>query len=1173
MLSTDLLRNYRAAHARVTSIEPFEATLREHTPLTSIADSAALVEFLSQRSLQSEMVLEELKRVSAENKEVVKERDELKVKLSDAEKHAKEAFDEAAGLREQRRETEATAEASGKDDETKTVQDETFFSYEREVQADVQRQEAEDKERREYINELATENATVKIDLETSRMQLSATENKVEAKNLEIVGLQRKLNEVQAELEKDKEQLKQALLDKANQQFDSKTTQESDAASQVVAEKTKQVNQKVINALRDQVKQVQEEKRVAEGKTVELQFEIKRMESEADATGELITRLRGQEAAADSYKKKLLDAEQERDDANRLAESKKGHEAAVADFRGRWKRAEKQRDEAERQRDEAIQSILKCGRCEVPKDTSLEAPAEESISPRSRGDSEATDRAEMSTQPTETSTPAIPIDSLELTAPATAKKNKKKKSKHKKKDAADTSLSAAAEEGDGASAPSNITLEQLMADPEKGREIWRNQHSGDFAVDFVQQTLGRLRAEHEQEVEEHAALLRDREDNIVANTRLLEERNEEIRALHHRIGQQEAAIERLDKKLRGEEDLREEIETLKESMIEAGSESTDAKHELKMLREQKASLQAEIDNLTLEDGHTRRSLRDAEREQAELTVRCKALTAQVDELKSAQSTSSVTEAAQQALQAQLEAVETSKQSLQVAKEACEKQIEDMSTKHAADREALDIKHEKLRSEFDQVTARAKSLETDLAASEQLAQSRFKDLTDLREHFGKVQPELKKLRQEAEELEVARADLEKSHINMKKLETRESDLKSEIAKYKSQVSSKNGEIQTLKDRAKKNDERVSALEDTYERTRKDLEQNERIRDEAAEAHDKVQSQLETAREELQSSKANLGELEKQANQFREDAARARNELQIKTAQQTSAQSLMDSMRDQTRELAVQMKEARERNESLEEELGDAHRLLSERGREGETMRRLIADVEGRADSRVKEMRERLDLAVEERDRAEDESSTIGRRKGREVEDLKSKLKDAERDASRAADARGEAERRERDFHSRQAGLEQRALQTQEELAEARTAMAQLQDTLNESERQLQDLEKNRTELRKTLEERETRLEKLQKSSKSMVEELRTLQTASGKQRQGSNLQSSRSSVDSTRVTSPISRGSNGTLVSTTQGKELDYVYLKNVLLQFLEQKEKKHQMQLVPVLGMLLHFDK
>ena len=37
--------------------------------------------------------------------------------------------------------------------------------------------------------------------------------------------------------------------------------------------------------------------------------------------------------------------------------------------------------------------------------------------------------------------------------------------------------------------------------------------------------------------------------------------------------------------------------------------------------------------------------------------------------------------------------------------------------------------------------------------------------------------------------------------------------------------------------------------------------------------------------------------------------------------------------------------------------------------------------------------------------------------------------------------------------------------------------------------------------------------------------------------------------------------------------VDFVYLKNVLLQFLEQKDRKYQMQLMPVLGTLLHFDR
>ena len=38
-------------------------------------------------------------------------------------------------------------------------------------------------------------------------------------------------------------------------------------------------------------------------------------------------------------------------------------------------------------------------------------------------------------------------------------------------------------------------------------------------------------------------------------------------------------------------------------------------------------------------------------------------------------------------------------------------------------------------------------------------------------------------------------------------------------------------------------------------------------------------------------------------------------------------------------------------------------------------------------------------------------------------------------------------------------------------------------------------------------------------------------------------------------------------------KVDHAYLKNVLLQFLEQKDRKYQTQLLPVLAMLLQFDK
>ena len=76
-------------------------------------------------------------------------------------------------------------------------------------------------------------------------------------------------------------------------------------------------------------------------------------------------------------------------------------------------------------------------------------------------------------------------------------------------------------------------------------------------------------------------------------------------------------------------------------------------------------------------------------------------------------------------------------------------------------------------------------------------------------------------------------------------------------------------------------------------------------------------------------------------------------------------------------------------------------------------------------------------------------------------------------------------------------------------------------------------------------------------------------------------SSRTSIDSApRLASPApppNRASSGNRINGVNGQpstgKVDPAYLKNVLLQFLEQKDKKYQMQLLPVLSKLLSFDK
>ena len=96
---------------------------------------------------------------------------------------------------------------------------------------------------------------------------------------------------------------------------------------------------------------------------------------------------------------------------------------------------------------------------------------------------------------------------------------------------------------------------------------------------------------------------------------------------------------------------------------------------------------------------------------------------------------------------------------------------------------------------------------------------------------------------------------------------------------------------------------------------------------------------------------------------------------------------------------------------------------------------------------------------------------------------------------------------------------------------------------------------------------------------MAEEVKSMQAKT--KTNDSQAHTPRSSMDSapprSKAVSSPQRGGASTPSSNSDapnGQALASTdYLKNVLLQFLEQKDKKHQMQLIPVLGMLLHFDR
>lgn len=552
----------------------------------------------------------------------------------------------------------------------------------------------------------------------------------------------------------------------------------------------------------------------------------------------------------------------------------------------------------------------------------------------------------------------------------------------------------------------------------------------------------------------------------------------EITILKQDVSDKDGQIERLSKQRKTEEDLREEIETLRENLMDIGSDHVESKDKIKTLEAEKKQLQERI---------------------AEL----------------------------------------------------EKELESAASSGKSN-DRLQGEFNSLKTEFDDLTMKSTTLQSDLGAAQQLAQSRYKDLTELREVLQKAQPELKSLRQEVATLKTTKEELNAKTTELRAMEKREKELKTEVARAQRLATDRDTEIKSLREKHTTETNTRLRLEDAQRVSGRDLRRAEAEKVELSASAEKATRELQRLQDEMTKLRPRVKELEDEASKLRNAQDILREEAELKTSQYTSAQNLLGSMRDQTHELSVQLKESQGQAESLEEEISECRKLLGERTREAETMRRLLADADERANSKSREMQDRLEEAEKERDRFEHEMLSSSRKHNRALEELKQRIRDLERETKTLAEHKDDLETKERDWRRRREELEATESRAGAEVAEMRATVANLRETLDASEAAGREAEKARNELRRSLDDYRIRYDKLAKELKTVQGKLAAAGPGTG-----------RSSMDSTRSGSAAG-GSGGAP---------DTVYLKTILLQFLEQRDNKLRAQLVPVLGKLLKFDR
>jgi chromosome segregation ATPase len=1087
-----LLRAYKNAHARVQTIGPFEASLRENTPLTTIAEPGALVEYLNQLNLKGDMVMQELKRVTSDN-------EGNKKKLDGSEKDRADLRAEVKQLKEKLESTQATngdstvlAPVDTKSSETndgdassasakspteiksptesiasrvpsfslfspkaKAVkspppkESEDFFSYDTEIP----RLESELHERASEIESLKKEVTSLKGDLAVARESTEGMVQSLESATREL----HSLRESADKYESSKRDL-QTKIDELEKQ---------------VAE-----GQSRVSELEKQVENAQ----------IGRQQAAKEHEQKIKDFDGMLTLSRENVSAKDKEIATLRERVDQKDAINKDLE-----DSLAMKLSAERQEAKKQEGSSSEKKISTMQNIMDALRTQL--DTAQKAVVELKVELEDK-------KKEFASRPSteafgfldEADDPEVKaLNSKESVVKYLAKRWNLQDPSSVQKDTVSPSNTT------GPTPEATVSPETVTSGAAK-KKSKNKKKKGKGGLDRALETL---EPDAPQKVSEDLADVDDeRPPTAIQGTSADEELKSQIAQLNSDIEQKEATIQRLLEQLKDQEALQEEIETLRDDLLHQGEEHVEARDSLKNSQSEKAALQESLNKL--------------EKELADTHIKV--------------SSSTVSERA----------------------------------------------HSDLITQFEDLKTKSATLQTDLAAAEQLAAGRFKDITDLRELISKAQPELRSLRSEVAELRSTKDELKNKTGELSRLETRHEDIKAEMKGLSKRLGDKDTKIKELQQKLEQEASIRRRVEEDLSTAQSDLRYTEARKKETDEQAAQTSQDLAAAKEDSIRLKAKFTDLEEQLLSHNKLVAELREELSLKAALHTTSQSMVSSLREQTHELSTQAREASTRAESLEEELAEAQRMLSERTREGQTMRILLNQAENGAEAKIRDMKDRMEAALEERDRAEEDASLQSRRVMREVEDARAKARAASAELKQVQDERDELQDKQKDWKRKRNELEAAAEKLSADVTETKSAMDRLRQALDESERQIEDLEKQRNDVRKREDEARNRVEKLTSANKSLNDELKAAQTAAGKPaaRPGlaSPLQSSRTSLDSPSVRSatPTERTEAPT---GPNGAKVDYVYLKNVLLQFLEQKDKSHQKQLVPVLGMLLHFDK
>ncbi|KAF9229358.1 hypothetical protein BS17DRAFT_689886 [Gyrodon lividus] len=334
-------------------------------------------------------------------------------------------------------------------------------------------------------------------------------------------------------------------------------------------------------------------------------------------------------------------------------------------------------------------------------------------------------------------------------------------------------------------------------------------------------------------------------------------------------------------------------------------------------------------------------------------------------------------------------------------------------------------------------------------------------------------------------------------------------------------------------------------------------------------------------EISAKKNHIATLESSVNKLSNESKTFFEQLQLRQAEFESSQYHAESLQAQNTELQFQLKELQERNALLNDEFSD---LRGEQEMHAqapcaspEEISQLVSSVEIKYEGKLLELRRTLAIIEKERTETEANWSRKLMEKTKETDGLKRLLQSSAQSRERNEDVAGalkaEIEKLKNEARSQQGRLSE--LQSQIDLM--KNAESVLHRRASDAAARAEDSDQQ-------LEESKAREAQLRMHNKTLRDELRKVQnsiTVLERQRNpGVGYWTSRPETTGSRAStssdsvcqSPNRAASPGPSPSPVPGKgdeEINFEYLRNVILQFLEHKEMRPN--LVRVLSIILRF--